>query len=129
MSGNANRQRGDYFERQTRSALEGAGWVVVRSAGSLGPADLVAVRRNSMGRPHVLLVSCKVSGSASPAERARLLDTADRAAAEPLMAHRPNRGTIELVDVSDKSVRATLHPPTRPRNRKAAAEVEVVADE
>jgi Holliday junction resolvase len=123
---NANRQRGDYFERQCRSALERAGWVVVRSAGSLGPADLVAVRRNSMGGPHVLLVSCKVNGKATPAERATLLDTAERAAAEPLVASRPSRGTIELVTLLDgPRVRATLKPPTRQRNRKA----EAVADD
>lgn len=122
MSGNANRQRGDYFERQTKAALQAAGWVVVRSAGSLGPADLVAVRRNSLGGAHVLMVSCKTNGTASPAERAKLVDTADQAAAEPLMAHRPNRGTIELVDVADRSVRATLHPPTRARKPKAVAD-------
>jgi|KBSMisStaDraftv2_1062788.scaffolds.fasta_scaffold97388_2 Holliday junction resolvase len=122
---NTNRKRGDYFERQTRSALECAGWVVVRSAGSLGPADLVAVRRNSMGTAHVLLVSCKTNGRASPAERAALLKVADQAAAEPLLASRPARGTIELVTLEDgPRIRATLHPPTKPRKPRT-----VVADD
>jgi Holliday junction resolvase len=123
--GNANRQRGDYFERQCRGALEAAGWVVVRSAGSLGPADLVAVRRNSEDRPHVLLISCKVDGRASPAERARLLEVADQAAAEPLLASRPSRGSIELASMIDRPmVRATLHPPTRQRKPKGEADAQ-----
>lgn len=121
---NHNRQRGDYFERQTRSALEVAGWLVVRSAGSLGPADLVALRRNSEGATHVLLVSCKVDGRTSPAERAALVDAADRSGsgAEALLARRPDKGVVELVDVTDQRVRATLRAPSRPR--ATAADVE-----
>lgn len=126
---NANRQAGDYFERQTKSALQAAGWLVVRSAGSLGVADLVAVRRNSMGGPHVLLVSCKVNGRTSPAERAALLEAAEQSAAEPLLASRPTRGTIELVTLLDgPRIRATMHPPTRPRHRKDDPEPEAQTD-
>lgn len=125
---NQNRQRGDYFERQTRSALEAAGWVVVRSAGSLGPADLVALRRNSEGVAHVLLVSCKTDGRTSPAERAALVDVADRSVAEPLLARRPGRGVIELVDVTDQRVRATLKAPSRIRAPKVEPEPEPAVD-
>ena len=39
-----NRTRGDDFERQTKDALRAYEWLVVRSAGSLGVADLVALR-------------------------------------------------------------------------------------
>ena len=48
---NSNRSRGDYFERRTRAALEAQGWLVIRSAGSYGVADLVAL---SAGRTPLL---------------------------------------------------------------------------
>lgn len=116
------RARGDYFERQTREALREAGWIVVRSAGSLGPADLVAVRRNSMGGPHVLLISCKVDGRCGPAERAALLEAAEKAAAEPLVASRPTKGRITLVSLLDQRQRAELRVSTKPRHRKGDAD-------
>ena len=109
------RQRGDYFERQAKHALEAVGWIVVRSAGSLGPADLVAVRRNSAGHPHVLLISCKLDGRCSPAERAALLAAADTAAAEPLVASRPTKGVVVLATVGDRLIRSQLKVPPRPR--------------
>jgi hypothetical protein len=42
--GKAPRAAGDYFERRTRDALVADGWTVIRTAGSLGIADLVALR-------------------------------------------------------------------------------------
>jgi Holliday junction resolvase len=94
---NSNRQRGDYLERQTRAALEACGWIVVRAAGSLGVADLVALRADM--RP--LLVSCKLGpkgGRASipPAERAALVDAAHAAGARPIMATRTTRGHVDI---------------------------------
>lgn len=87
-----NRQRGDYFERRCRRSLEAHGWLVVRSAGSLGIADLVALRAGS--KP--LLVSCKLNGRIDPGERAALCDAAELAGARPLVALRPKAGWIEL---------------------------------
>lgn len=84
------RSRGDYFERQTRTALTDDGWIVIRSAGSLGAADLVAMRA---GRAP-LLISCKVSGRIGRAERKRLLDTCVRADALPIVAMRKRRGHV-----------------------------------
>jgi Holliday junction resolvase len=118
------RARGDYFERQTREALREAGWIVIRSAGSYGPADLIAVRRNSMDRAHVLLISCKVDGRIGPAERAALLDACDQAAAEPLVASRPSKGSITLMSLHDHRQRAELRVPTKPRHRKDDADPE-----
>jgi Holliday junction resolvase len=89
---NSNRQRGDYLERQTRSALEACGWIVVRAAGSLGVADLVALRRGN--RP--LLVSCKLGKGIPPHERLALLDASTQAGARPVMATRTKRGVVDI---------------------------------
>jgi Holliday junction resolvase len=78
-----NRRRGDEFERRTRADLEKRGWVVVRSAGSLGPADLVALHHS---RPPVI-VSCKIPGYLRPTENDVLIETSLRAGAIPLLAY------------------------------------------
>lgn len=88
-----NRQRGDYFERQTRAALEAAGYYVVRSAGSYGVADLVGLKHGC--RP--LMVSCKVSGVIPKRERQRLLDVADDAGSRALVAIRQRPGHVTLL--------------------------------
>lgn len=89
---NANRKRGDYLERQTKAALEAHGWFVVRAAGSLGAADLVALK----GEFRPLLIACKTNGTVPPHERVALRKVAELADATPLCASRPKRGTIEL---------------------------------
>ena len=81
---NSNRRRGDYFERRTKAALEAQGWLVTRSAGSLGVADLVAL----CGGRTPLLVSCKLNGRLPRSERDALVDAADRAGADAILAHR-----------------------------------------
>ncbi len=45
---------GARFERDVKKALEDKGWVVVRSAGSLGCIDLVVINR-----PHAVTIQCK----------------------------------------------------------------------
>jgi Holliday junction resolvase len=92
---NSNAQRGVYFERQTRRALEDNGWVVVRAAGSLGPADVVALR-NGMTP---LLLSCKVSKRIGPGERMALIIAAEAAGARPLLATRVRPGWVDLFTV------------------------------
>lgn len=87
-----NRQRGDYFERQAREALRGRGWFVVRAGGSLGPADLVALRAGFVP----LLIACKTNGHILPAERLAIRKAADRAGARALLAMRPGRGQVSL---------------------------------
>jgi Holliday junction resolvase len=111
---NSNRGRGDYLERQTRHALVAHGWIVVRAAGSLGVADLVALRRNNTP----LLISCKVGGLPPPIERQQLMDAADRSGARPIVATRENRGWVVLyamqsTDARDYVVADELHVPRR----------------
>lgn len=112
------RARGDYFERQARDVFADDGWLVVRSGGSLGVADLVALKA---GHPPVL-VSCKLSGRLSYAERAELLDTADAAGAYPVLAARPSRGLLVLATVDPETLaitpyaeHATRRPSKTPR--------------
>ena len=89
---NRARDRGDYLERQTKAALSELGWVVVRAAGSFGAADLVALRWDK--RP--LLISCKISGTVPPGERAAIREAAYAAGARPLLASRVKRGWVAL---------------------------------
>ena len=88
--GASPRRRGDYFERQTRADLEAHGWLVLRSGGSLGVADLIAVSRR--GKP--LLVSCKLGGRISQAERTDLATAAERYGCHAIVASRLRPGVI-----------------------------------
>lgn len=109
-----NRQRGDYFERQAKATLEAHGWEVVRSAGSLGAYDLVALRRGNTPT----LVSCKLGGRIGPAERTAILDAADRAGARAVVAMRPRGGRVLIAAVLRGTSRLvpldTLRVPARP---------------
>jgi Holliday junction resolvase len=96
-----NRQRGDYFERQVRDTLAQHGWLVIRSAGSLGIADLVALRHDKTPA----LVSCKISGRIDPAERTALLDAAELAGARAVVAMRPRGGRVTVAAI----VRGSKH--------------------
>lgn len=85
--GAAARRKGDTFERVTATWLRDRGFYVSRSAGSLGIADLVALRSDTSP----LLISCKVNGRIGPEEWAELFDTATDAGAFPLVAWRMDR--------------------------------------
>jgi Holliday junction resolvase len=89
---NRARNRGDYLERQTKAALIACGWVVTRAAGSLGAADLVALRADK--KP--LLISCKTDGRIPPHERAAIILAATQGGARPLLAYREKRGWVTL---------------------------------
>lgn len=93
MTGGArNRRAGDYFERQCRATLRQHGWIVIRAAGSHGPADLVALRADK--KP--MLVSCKLNGYLRPQERVEFLAVAKQAGARGVVASRPKDGHVEL---------------------------------
>lgn len=117
-----NRSRGDYLERQTRAALEAHGWLIVRAGGSLGAADLVALRAGK--RP--LLIQCKILGRGrtfprmDPAERVALWDAAEKAGARPLIATRYTGGRVTLLEMlfgplaTNYPLVDELHVPGRP---------------
>jgi Holliday junction resolvase len=117
-----NRQRGDYFERQVRDTLRAHGWLVIRSAGSLGVADLVALRKGNTPT----LVSCKLGGRIGPEERTAILDAADKAGARAVVAMRPRGGRVLLAAVMRSTSRLvpldTLRVPPRERQNFEAVE-------
>lgn len=111
--GKAPRAAGDYFERRTRDALEHDGWLVIRSGGSLGVADLVALRDGYTP----LLVSCKKNGYLTRSELFVLVEAAHMAGAAAILAIGKRPGWAELVEVG-KHARvpfAELHFPPRGR--------------
>lgn len=79
--------RGTAFERQVRHALEADGYDVIRSAGSKGKIDLVAIKRGQ-----ILFVQCKLNGLCGPAERSELLRVAYLVDALPLVAYKGTEG-------------------------------------
>ena len=56
---NRNYQAGRRFEWRIRDVLRRDGWHVFRTAGSKGPVDLIAARREKEGPTVVWLVQCK----------------------------------------------------------------------
>jgi Holliday junction resolvase len=70
--------------------LRALGYLVIRSAGSFGPADIVALRGDTLP----LLVSCKITDRTTTAERMALLAVATDAGALALIAYKPDRGRI-----------------------------------
>jgi Holliday junction resolvase len=90
--GKAPRAAGDRFERACAIRLKGLGYLVVRSAGSLGPADLIALRADR--RP--ALVQCKVTDNTTVRSRIDYFRQAAGAGAEAVIVYRPkgHRGAV-----------------------------------
>lgn len=75
-----SRYRAGYdLERATRILLTANGYIAIRSSGSKGLADIVALKRGE-----VLLVQCKSSGRLGPGERASLHAAAEQVGATAL---------------------------------------------
>lgn len=93
-------QRGADLERRVKALLEGAGYFVVRSAGSHSVADLLALPRNSgpvfPPLSEALVVQCKRGGVLGPAEWNDLVRTAFSVSAVPVMARYSPRQPIEF---------------------------------
>lgn len=90
--------RGAQRERAVRDLLAEQGWLVVRAAGSLGCADLLALRAGE--RPRLVEVKSTAGGPFEhfgPAARARLAAAAEQAGADALLAHWPPRGELRWI--------------------------------
>lgn len=86
-------QQGARFEREVRAHLESLGYDCMRSAGSKGVVDLVAVPGSdeAVGGASVLFLQMKRSNPVlPPAERTALLGLCLRAGALPIVAWRPD---------------------------------------
>lgn len=87
--------RGANRERAVRLVLEADGYWVGRCAGSLGDADLVALKAEE--RPKLIEVKSTAGGPYErfgPRQRLELLDAARIAGADALLAWWPPRGVL-----------------------------------
>jgi Holliday junction resolvase len=94
--------RGHNRERQVRKELEKEGWLVVRAGGSLGIADLVALKATK--QPRIIEVKSDdvkfgPFNNFGPKRRAEFLAAAGHAGAEPLLAYWPPHGKLEYIAV------------------------------
>ena len=94
--------RGHQRERAVRLVLENEDWWVCRAAGSLGDADLVALRDGT--RPRLIEVKSTAGGPYErfgPAERARLTFAAALAGADAWLAWWPPRGQLRWISAAE----------------------------
>jgi len=81
--------KGRRFEYRAKEKLEKAGFYVMRSAGSHGVFDLLAVK------PGVVLgVQCKENGRLTKAEFKEIMTTAERYGITPILAYKENRTVV-----------------------------------
>ena len=95
-------QRGHQRERAVRDLLRSEDWFVVRAAGSLGDADLLALRAGS--RPRLIEVKSSAASPYAhflPADRYRLSQAAKLAGAEAWLAYWPPRGKLRWIPESE----------------------------
>lgn len=90
--------RGHDRERAVRRELEAQGCWTCRAAGSLGDADIVALRRNKP--PLLIEVKSTKAGpfhSFGPRDRRELLEAAERAGADCVLAWWPPRQPLQWI--------------------------------
>lgn len=94
--GKAPRAAGDRFERACCDRLRALGYLVIRSAGSFGIADVVALRGDTLP----LLISCKITDRTTTAERMEFLAAAIDAGALAVIASKPAPGAIRWTRIT-----------------------------
>lgn len=97
---NKNYQKGRQFEYRVKKYLEENGsHLVIRSAGSHSPIDLVAFGENPFGDHRTLLVQCKADGKISKADLKELELISYWGYAAVVIAKKDSKGHIEFVGV------------------------------
>jgi Holliday junction resolvase len=94
--------RGHDRERQVKRLLEGEDWFVARAAGSLGDADLVALKDGK--RPRLIEVKSTAGGPYEhfgPKDRSDLAWAAGLAGADAWLAWWPPRGTLRWIPATE----------------------------
>ncbi|MEM1820965.1 MAG: hypothetical protein QXU64_05185 [Thermofilaceae archaeon] len=86
-------KKGAKLEYKVRDLLARRGYFVVRSAGSRGPFDLVALKKGE-----VLLVQCRADGRVSEEERRELVELARSVGAKAFLAYK-EEGIVKLVEL------------------------------
>jgi Holliday junction resolvase len=95
---NRNGRFGTERERKTADRLRDEDWIVIRTPGSKGAMDLVALRDGD--RPRLIQVKGTAAGPFSdfgPEARAALLAVADMAGAVAELAWWPRQGTLRFI--------------------------------
>lgn len=101
-------RRGITRERQVRLLLEDDDWFVVRAAGSLGDADLVALKAGRV--PRIIEIKSSARGpyhSFGPKQRADLIAAARIAGARAELAWWPPRGKLRFIPSDEWPVSLT----------------------
>jgi len=94
--------RGHQRERAVKLLLQEDDWWVTRAAGSLGNADLVALKVGK--RPMLIEVKSTAGGPYErfgPADRARLRLAAEIAGADAVLAWWPPRGKLRMIPADE----------------------------
>jgi Holliday junction resolvase len=94
--------RGHNRERMVKAFLQDQDWFVVRTAGSFGDADLVALKAGH--RPRLVEVKSTAGGPYErfgPTERDTLRLAAQMAGADALLAWWPPRGTLRWIPAEE----------------------------
>lgn len=94
--------RGHNRERQVKLLLQDQDWWVTRAAGSLGDADLVALKAGK--RPMLIEVKSTAGGPYErfgPADRASLIFAAELAGADAVLCWWPPRGQPRLIPAEE----------------------------
>jgi Holliday junction resolvase len=88
----SNYRRGYTFELRVKRSLEKRGYFVVRSSGSHGPVDLLAVSKDGK----ILGIQCKLDGYLPPKEFRKLLVLASRYPVVLYLASKNENGRVSL---------------------------------
>lgn len=99
---NANARFGTKREHQVRDVLRDDDWLVIRTPGSKGAMDLIAIRDGN--RPRLVQVKGTAAGPFSdfgPAAREKLRGEAKLGGADALLAWWPKRGKLHWFDESE----------------------------
>lgn len=100
---NSSKRKGSRFELKSKALLTADGWMVTKAGGSLGAADLVALKAGE--RPLLVQVKATAAGpwhSFGPSERAELTAVAKKAGAVAVLAWwKPYAREHRLVDEID----------------------------
>ena len=93
--------RGIRRERQVRIEMENNDYVVIRAAGSFGPADLLGLRVDR--RPRAVEVKSTIGpyDHFGPADRADMLAWCERAGASAWLAWWPKGGRLRWIPSSE----------------------------
>lgn len=98
--------RGINRERQVRRLMEADGYWTTRSAGSLGDADVTALKARAGGGTTAVMVEVKSTKagpfhSFGPADRAELIEAAVKTGATPVLCWWPSRAQPTWIPVKD----------------------------